>query len=127
LLKDLGLEDDAHAGPGIRQVSLLALESIRAQQGCKKVQAKGIELAPGDFGENVTTAGLVLHTMPLGTRLRIGATVVLEISKIGKECHGHCAIYHQTGDCIMPREGVFAVVVTEGVVNTGDVIEVLHA
>ena len=108
-----GVERDAHAGPGHRQVSLLATESIA------KMREKGIAVGPGDFAENVTVEGIDLTALKVGDRLRVGEAVV-EISQIGKECHDRCAIYFQAGDCVMPREGVFARVVRGGVVAPGD-------
>ena len=111
VLKDHGLKDDAHAGDWHRQVSLLAKESIdRARQ-------MGCEVTFGDFAENIATSGLDLPNRPVGTRLKLGDTVILEISQIGKECHKKCAIYYQAGDCIMPREGVFAKVIEGGAIN----------
>jgi len=117
LLPGLGLEGDAHAGFAHRQVSLLALESI------EKMRQMGLTVGPGDFAENITTTGLDLPALPIGTRLRIGETV-LEVSQIGKECHTRCAIYHQAGDCVMPKEGIFAIVLHGGPVSVGDKIEV---
>lgn len=118
LVKGFGLEGDAHGGDWHRQVSLLATESIA------KMQAAGLEVGPGDFAENLTTRGLDLCGLPIGTRLRVGATALLEITQIGKICHERCAIYYQAGDCVMPREGIFAVVLEGGPVRTGDVIRV---
>ncbi len=117
LVKDHGVRDDAHAGPGIRQVSLLAEESI------DKMRDKGLAVGPGDFAENVTVAGIVLPALPVGTRLRVG-DALLEVTQIGKVCHDRCAIYLQAGDCVMPREGVFARVVRGGRVAAGDPVEV---
>jgi MOSC domain-containing protein YiiM len=111
-----GLAHDAHAGDWHRQVSLLAQESIDTMQG------HGVVLQPGDFAENITTRGLALVTLPIGTRLRIGDTVVLEVTQIGKECHLACEIRKLVGDCIMPREGIFARVVTPGLITAGDII-----
>ncbi len=111
-----GIASDAHAGPWHRQVSLLALESIR------KMQALGLEVGPGDFAENLTTEGVDLVSLPVGTRLRIGMTVEFEVTQIGKECHDRCAIYYQAGDCVMPKEGIFARVVAGGEVRPGDLI-----
>ncbi|MDK2855398.1 MAG: hypothetical protein PWQ41_242 [Bacillota bacterium] len=113
-----GLEGDAHAGPWHRQVSLMALESI------KKMEEKGLKLGPGDFGENITTEGLDLVHLPVGTRLKVGEEVLLEVTQIGKKCHSRCAIYYQVGDCIMPREGIFARVLLGGQAKNGDIIEV---
>ncbi len=114
-----GLEGDAHAGKWHRQVSLLASEGI------KKMSEKGLELSSGDFGENITTKGLVLNKLPVGTILKVGESVVLEISQIGKKCHTKCNIYYQAGDCIMPNEGIFAKVIEGGIIKGGDNIEVI--
>jgi MOSC domain-containing protein YiiM len=102
-----GIEGDAHAGPGHRQVSLLAVEDIDTMR-------QQIDwVSPGDFAENITTRGVELPSLPVGSRLRIG-DAVLEISQIGKECHNGCAIMQQTGDCVMPRRGVFTRVLESG-------------
>lgn len=114
-----GLADDAHAGEWHRQVSLLATESI------DKMRLMGLDVWPGDFAENLTTQGIDLVSLPEGTRLRVGTDVVLEVTQIGKECHERCAIYYQAGDCVMPKEGVFARVLEGGKVEIGDRIEVL--
>jgi MOSC domain-containing protein YiiM len=113
----LGLDGDAHAGSERRHVSFLAMESIN-----KAIQ-KGLAVRPGDFAENITTIGLNLPSLPIGTKLKIGCAL-LEISQIGKECPTRCSVYYQNGDCIMPREGVFAVVLSGGPVAIGDIIEV---
>jgi MOSC domain-containing protein YiiM len=113
-----GVEGDAHAGDWHRQVSFLAEESI------EKARAMGLDVKEGDFAENITTEGINLPAIPVGTRLRVGDTEV-EISQIGKVCHTRCAIYHLAGDCIFPREGIFSVVRKEGTVKVGDAIEVL--
>ena len=118
LLPQKGLEGDAHIGFGHRQVSLLAMESI------EKMKQAGLAVGPGDFAENITTVNLNLVELPLGTRLKIGE-VQLEVSQIGKECHNRCAIYYQAGDCVMPREGIFAKVIDGGTVSVGDRIQVL--
>ncbi len=116
---DYGIEGDAHASSDWhRQVSLLALESI------KKMQEKGLDVKPGDFAENITTEGLDLASLPLGTRLQIGAEIIGEVSQIGKECHTRCAIYYQAGDCVMPKEGIFIKVLKGGTIKKGDVITV---
>ncbi len=115
-----GLENDAHAADWHRQVSLLALESIH------KMQQMGLDVGPGDFAENLTTQGIDLVSLPLGTKLRIGPQAVGEVTQIGKECHDRCAIYHQAGDCVMPREGIFIRVLTAGPVQVGDGIEVME-
>ena len=116
LLKDFGLKGDAHAGPWHRQVSLLANESI------EKMKAMGLKVGYGDFAENITTEGVDLVHLPIGTPIRIGDTVILRVTQIGKECHERCAIYYQAGDCVMPREGIFAEVLNEGEVRVGDKI-----
>jgi molybdopterin adenylyltransferase len=116
LLKDFGLKGDAHAGPWHRQVSLLANESI------EKMRANGLNVGYGDFAENITTKGVDLVHLPIGTEIRIGNSVLLRVTQIGKECHERCAIYYQAGDCVMPKEGIFAEVVSEGEVNVGDEI-----
>lgn len=108
-----GVEGDAHAGPGHRQVSLLAQEDIDA------MRAKGASVSDGSFAENITTRGMDLPALPVGTRLTIGGCV-LEISQIGKQCHTGCAIMKQVGDCVMPKRGVFAIVINEGVIKNGD-------
>jgi MOSC domain-containing protein YiiM len=110
---DRGVVGDAHAGPWHRQVSLLALESV------EKMRAKGADVHPGDFGENVTTRGVDVAALPVGRRVRLGPCL-LEITQIGKECHDRCAIYRQVGDCVMPREGVFGRVLEGGIVRPGD-------
>jgi MOSC domain-containing protein YiiM len=113
-----GLVGDAHAGNWHRQVSLLAAESI---EKTKLVDKKGECI--GMFAENLTTKGLILHEMPVGTRLKIGETI-MEVTQIGKECHHGCAIKEIVGDCIMPREGIFTKVITPGWIRTGDNIEI---
>ena len=120
LVPDWGIENDAHAGKWHRQVSLLALEKIEA------FREKGADVDYGAFGENIVAEGFDFRTLPVGTRFRIG-DALLELSQIGKECHTHCAIYHQVGDCIMPREGVFTVVLRGGTVKAGDEIEMIDA
>ncbi len=120
LIEDFGIEGDAHAGKWHRQVSLLAKESIEKAKG---MRTDG--LCHGMFAENITTEGIVLHTLPVGTRLQIGKEAVIEISQIGKECHDGCAIRALVGQCIMPKEGVFARVITGGKVRVGDEILVL--
>jgi molybdopterin adenylyltransferase len=119
LKEGFGLIGDAHADSGWhRQVSLLAIESI------EKMRQSGYDVKPGDFAENITCEGIVLNTLPIGTRLDVGQNVVLEISQIGKECHSGCAIMKQTGKCIMPKEGVFAKVIKGGEISTGDNIRI---
>jgi len=120
LREDYGLIDDAHADCCThRQISLLAMESIN------KMQAPGLDIGPGDFAENLTTEGIDLVSLPVGTHISIEKEVILEITQIGKECHTGCAIYHQIGKCIMPKEGVFAKVIRGGPVRTGNTIKVL--
>jgi len=116
-IKDMGLENDAHAGFIHRQVSLLAIESI------DKIKKMGLDVHPGDFAENITTEGIDLVTLPIGTTLQAGKGVILSISQIGKECHARCTIFQQVGDCVMPREGVFAKVLEEGYIEVGDEIQ----
>jgi MOSC domain-containing protein YiiM len=117
-----GLKDDAHAGSGEKQVSLLSIESIKKQKECDKAKRSGVELGPGDFAENITTEGICLTGLKIGDNFKVGKDVVLEISKIGKDCHRYCAIYYKLGDCIMPREGIFAKVVKGGEIFVGDKI-----
>ncbi len=115
LLNNYGVENDAHADSAWhRQVSLLATESI------EKMRNMGLDVGPGDFAENLTTKGIELFTLPVGTILEVGDDVTLEISQIGKECHTGCAILRQTGKCIMPKEGIFARVISGGTVRAGD-------
>lgn len=114
-----GLEGDAHAGDWHRQVSLLAQESI------DKMTALGAkDLDSGKFAENITTEGLVLYELPIGTKLKIGETL-MEVTQIGKECHKGCAIRNQVGDCIMPREGIFTKVLKGGWIKPNDNIEIV--
>lgn len=120
LVPGYGIEGDAHAGNWHRQVSMLALEKIEG------FRAKGAEVDFGAFGENIVAEGFDLRKLPVGTRLRIG-DALLELTQIGKECHSHCAIYHQVGDCIMPREGVFTAVLEGGEIKAGDEIEMIEA
>lgn len=115
---DHGIVGDAHAGSWHRQISLLAVESI------DKMLARGARVGPGDFAENITTQGIDLIGLEIGSRLRLGASAELEITQFGKQCHSRCAIFHQVGDCVMPREGVFAKVVKPGWIVPGDRIEV---
>jgi molybdenum cofactor synthesis domain-containing protein len=118
LVVDHGVEGDAHAGPWHRQVSLLANESI------EKMLAACPGVDPGAFGENVTTEGLVLYELPVGARFYAGESL-LEVTQIGKECHSRCAIFHQAGDCVMPREGIFAKVIEGGELRPGEGIVLL--
>ncbi|ACB84849.1 MOSC domain-containing protein [Natranaerobius thermophilus] len=119
LIEGYGLEGDAHGGDWHRQVSLLAQESI------DKMKAQGLQVSPGDFAENITTKNLDLIALPIGTRFTIGDTVELTVTQIGKECHDRCAIYQQAGDCVMPREGIFAKIEKGGKIKPGDQIRVL--
>lgn len=121
LLENFGLEGDGHGGDWHRQVSLLAIESIA------KMQAAGLDVGPGDFAENLTTEGVELCSLPLGARLRVGDAALLEITQIGKICHERCAIFYQAGDCVMPREGIFARVLKGGSVASGDSVEILES
>ena len=120
LRPDHGIVGDAHAGNWHRQVSLLAKESI------EKMVERGLKVGPGDFAENITTKGIKLPKLPIGSRLRIGGGIELEVTQIGKECHSRCEIFKQVGDCVMPREGIFAKVIKSGSIKTGDIIEVLN-
>ncbi|MBU4344601.1 MAG: MOSC domain-containing protein [Proteobacteria bacterium] len=117
--KNYGLLGDAHADSSThRQVSLLAIESIN------KMREAGFEVGPGDFAENLTTVGLDVSSLPVGTVLSVGEDVLLEITQIGKDCHSGCAIFRQIGKCIMPKEGVFARVLRDGTVRAEDEINV---
>ena len=115
----LGIVGDAHAGIWDKQISLLSIECIG------KMVARGAKVSPGDLAENITTEGIDLGTLKVGSKLRLGIDVELEITEFGKKCHGRCKIFEQIGDCIMPREGVFARVTQGGTINVGDVIEVI--
>lgn len=119
LRKGFGIEGDAHAGDWHRQVSLLDLSSFD-----KMHNNASVELKPGIFAENITTEGVDLWHLPVGTRLEIGDTL-LEITQIGKECHRHCQVFRQVGDCVMPREGIFAKVITEGMIKAGQSIKII--
>ena len=113
-----GIQGDAHAGSWHRQVSLLSADKIEA------FRARGAEVEYGAFGENLVVQGIDFRALPVGTLLRCG-NVLLEMTQIGKECHSHCAIFHQVGDCIMPREGVFARVLEGGTIRIGDTMELV--
>lgn len=116
LLKvDFGVEGDAHAGQWHRQISLLAIESI------EKMRSRGAEMGPGDFAENVTTKGIDLTSLPVGTRLRVGEAII-EVTQIGKKCHEGCEILKKVGNCVMPSEGIFARVVRGGEIRPGNSI-----
>ena len=118
LIENFGLEGDAHGGNWHRQVSLLSYEKVRA------FEEKGISVEDGAFGENLLVEGFDFKTLPVGTRFRCG-DVLLEMTQIGKECHSHCEIYQAVGDCIMPREGVFARVLHGGMIQIGDELEIV--
>lgn len=117
-IEDFGIEQDAHAGKWHRQVSLISYEQIEA------FKARGAQVEPGAFGENLIVEGFDFKNMPVGTIFKC-KDVELEMTQIGKQCHHHCQIYNQVGDCIMPREGVFARVVKGGTIKVGDEMEVI--
>lgn len=117
LIENFGIEGDAHAGNWTRQVSLMNLSSIQ------KMVDLGLQVGPGDFAENITTEGIDLLRLPVGTRLQLGGAIV-EITQIGKVCHTPCAIYYQVGTCIFPSEGIFARVLKGGELRVGDRIEI---
>lgn len=119
LKADWGIEGDAHAGNWHRQVSLLGVESVKHMQ--EKIE---FQLKPGDFAENILVDGMTVYTLPVGTRLKIGEALA-EVTQIGKECHQDCAIRKATGDCVMPREGIFVKILTSGRVRTGDEVEIV--
>lgn len=118
LKTNFGIVGDAHSGNWHRQVSLLGIESI------DKMIAKGAKVTPGNFAENITTEGIDLCVLKIGSKLRLGSDVELEITQLGKKCHSRCEIFEQIGDCIMPREGIFARVLKAGSINVGDPIEI---
>lgn len=117
-IENFGLEDDAHAGNWHRQVSLLGVESFNKMEG--------LNLKYGDFAENLTTEGIILYELPIGTKLKIGTTIQ-EVTQIGKECHSGCAIKQAVGKCVMPIEGIFTKVIEGGIINVGDSIEILDS
>lgn len=117
-IEDFGLEGDAHGGAWHRQVSLLGIESFN------KMKEQGFHLDHGSFAENITTEGLILYELPIGTRLKIGETIQ-EVTQIGKKCHSGCAISKSVGKCVMPKEGIFTKVIKGGQVSKGDIIEVI--
>ena len=119
-LEDYGLEGDAHAGPWHRQVSFLAAESI------EEARKKGLDVDFGDFAENIATSGIEWQDIPVGTRVNLGDSALVEITQKGKECHKKCAIYYLAGDCIMPREGIFARVLKGGSIRCGDMIRIMR-
>lgn len=118
-IEDFGLEGDAHAANWHRQVSLLAQESID-----KAISMGADGLEPGKFAENITTEGIILYELPVGTQLKIGETIQ-EVTQIGKECHQKCAIFYTVGECVMPKEGIFTKIIKGGVVKPGDDIEII--
>jgi len=121
LIEDYGIENDAHAGKWHRQVSFLALESIQ------RMRDKGLpKLRPGAFAENITTEFLDLPQLKIGSVVKIGDEAELEISQIGKECHAKCAIYYKVGDCVMPTEGIFAIVIKGGLIKSGDEVIIVN-
>jgi MOSC domain-containing protein YiiM len=120
LLADYGLEGDAHAGPWHRQVSFLAAESI------DEARKKGLKVTFGNFAENIATLGIDWQKVPVGARVKLGDSALVEITQIGKECHHKCAIYYLAGDCIMPREGIFARVLRGGRIRCGDSIDIIR-
>ncbi len=118
--KDYGIDGDGHSGLWHRQVSFLSSESI------KEAKERGLNVTFGDFAENFATEGVDWKKIPIGTRLKLGDTTLVEVTQIGKECHNKCAIYYQAGDCIMPKEGIFAKVLEGGTVNKGDNIQIVE-
>ena len=120
-VKEAFISKDHGLGKWHRQVSFLSSESIES------AKAQGLDVTFGDFAENIASTGIDWKTLPLGTKVRLGDTVLVEITQIGKECHNKCAIYYKAGDCIMPREGVFARVLEEGKIHCGDEIQILES
>ncbi len=120
LLKEHGIDGDAHAGPWHRQVSFLASENI------EKAREQGLDVSFGDFAENIATTGIDWKTLPIGTHIKLGNEALVEITQIGKICHNKCAIYYKAGDCIMPREGVFGRVLCGGKIGCGDSVVILN-
>jgi MOSC domain-containing protein YiiM len=120
LVQDHGLEEDAHAGQWHRQVSFLASESI------EKAKKKGLDVTFGDFAENIATSGVDWQRVHVGTRMKLGHSAIVEITQIGKECHNKCAIFYLAGDCIMPREGVFGMVLKGGKIRCGDMVRIIR-
>lgn len=116
---DQGIVGDAHGEDIVRQVSFLGDESV------DKIRDKMPELAPGDFAENILVEGITLYTLPIGTKIKVGETL-FQVTQIGKECHHGCEIKKITGDCVMPREGIFAKVLKEGIIHKGDTLEVIN-
>ncbi|NQT55706.1 MAG: MOSC domain-containing protein [Desulfobacteraceae bacterium] len=120
LIKDHGLEGDAHAGPWHRQVSFLASESI------EKAKKNGFDVTFGNFAENIATRGIDWQKVPVGTKVNLGDSALVEITQIGKECHNRCAIYYRIGDCIMPLEGIFGRVLKGGEIHCGDIVRIMR-
>ena len=120
LIQGHGIKGDAHAGPWHRQVSFLAAESI------ERAHKQGLGVTFGDFAENIATKGIDWKKMPVGTIVQLGDAAMVEITQIGKKCHNKCAIYYLAGDCIMPREGIFARVLNGGKIRCGDMIHISH-
>ena len=121
MIENFGLEGDAHAGKWHRQISLLGIESIEKAKG---MRTDG--LCHGVFAENLTTEGIVLYTLPIGTKLKVGSEAILEVTQIGKECHEGCAVSKLVGQCVMPKEGIFAKVIQGGAVRPEDEIRILN-
>ncbi len=131
-VKDQGIESDAHAGKDHRQVSLMMMENIAEQRAkveagkaqlCPETSDKKLEIVPGVYAENLTTQDIDLLSLKIGDELKLGSGILLRVTQIGKECHTHCQVYHQVGDCIMPRQGIFCEVVQGGSLSVGDGIE----
>ena len=120
IIENHGLEGDAHAGQWHRQISFLASESI------SKTKEQGLDVSFGDFAENIATSGIEWKEIPVGTKIKLGRKALLEITQIGKECHNKCAIYYMAGDCIMPKEGIFARVLKGGKIKRGDTIQLVN-
>lgn len=118
LIENFGIENDAHAGDWHRQVSLLSYDQVEA------FRSRGANVSDGAFGENILVEGFDFKSFPIGTRFQCN-DVILELTQVGKECHSHCEIFKQVGDCIMPREGVFTVVIKGGIIKTGDCMEII--
>jgi len=125
LVRDFGLKGDSHAGDSGKQLSLLSIESIDSQEKCFKFTAGNTGFKPGDYGENLSTSGIVLSGLSVGDRLRVGDTAVLELSKIGRKCFRYCSLYTGAADCAVCREGVFARIITGGEIAVGDEITLL--
>ncbi len=122
MIENYGIESDAHAGNWHRQVSLLPLESI------EKMHKAGLpKLRAGAFAENLTIEGITLNQLPVGTKIKVGNSILIEVTQIGKECHDKCAIFFKVGDCVMPREGIFAKIIIGGELFVGDEIEILSS